>query len=55
MIWNHIVRFSCCLLLAAAALPAQEFPILRFNSFSLFVAYVGTYTGPKSKGIYAFR
>jgi 6-phosphogluconolactonase len=50
MIWNHIVRFSCCLLLAAAALPAQ-----KPTQSGEFILYAGTYTGPKSKGIYAFR
>lgn len=38
-------------MLLAPALPAAQ----KSSSKSKFIAYIGTYTGPKSKGIYAYR
>ncbi len=42
---------SSAAVLLAPTLPAAQKP----SSKSKFIAYVGTYTGPKSKGIYAYR
>lgn len=42
-------------LIAAMPLPAATHHQFRKGTPRVYLAYVGTYTGPKSKGIYAYR
>ena len=55
--WRRIVllfAILAALTLCAANTPAQETPV-KHAAASRYLAYVGTYTGRKSKGIYGYR
>src|SRR6476659_305748 len=50
---QFMIRISCLLLLVLVASLSASPAAPR--SSGKFIVYVGTYSGPKSKGIYAFR